>query len=84
MCRWKPQPDYWSQHDRTDGSERQRDAVRAERQSASKTSVSDGVSGAKDSALVCAVDALRFVLKFDKLGAVSEAVVKDAIRKCLL
>ena len=81
MCKWKPKPDYWSQHDRTDGSERQRDAVCAEREEAGEVTVSSSVSGAESAALACAIDALKFVLKFDKLGAVSAGVVRDALRK---
>ena len=49
MCGYNP----WKgeRHDRTDGSERQRDAVCAERKAAGEIAVQDGVHGAEDSTL---------------------------------
>lgn len=53
MCRWKPQPDYWRQHDRNDGSKRQWDVVRSERQKDSPPAAQTGIHGSEDSALDC-------------------------------
>ena len=52
MCKWKPPADYWKgvRHVRTDGTERQRDAVHAERQEAVSAPDAIGNAGAENAA----------------------------------